>query len=227
MTMQFHRNTQPSDGHQKVRHVLYARAIDELYSPFPAPTVYPRGEKERLYDLARQIIGNEPITYLEFGVNRGTSLRKMLQIFTHQDARFFGFDSFEGLPELWVAGMDKGHFATSGHTPDISDDRVTLVKGWFQNTVEKFLSENKTKAPVLVHFDADLYSSTLFLLTTLFHSISDYYFVFDEYSPDEICAMYDFTRAYPVEFQYLASTCDEVGKPLQIFGRLRGVTFNP
>ena len=61
-----------------------------------------------------------------------------------------------------------------------------------------------------MHFDADLYSSTLFLLTTLWHSLPQYHFFFDEFVPDEVVAMRDFLAAYPAEFEFIAAVEDVV-----------------
>ena len=209
--------------HSQVRHGLYARAMDEIYWPNPAAVVVPLHDKAQLYSVAADVIGNEPITYLEFGVYGGWSLTRILDRFAHPAAQFIGFDSFQGLPEGWTPEMGTGHFSTGGAMPDIADPRARFVKGWFQNTLPGFLAAHPVKAPVLVHFDADLYSSTLFLLTTLWHHIPDYYFIFDEFQPDEISAMRDFVNAYPVAFEFMACTQDEYARPQQIFGRMRRI----
>jgi O-methyltransferase len=206
-------------------HPLYAWAMDVVYKPNPAPIVLPL-EKLQLYDEALKVIGNGPITYLEFGVYHGWSMEHITTRFTHRDARFYGFDSFIGLPEKWTNEMDRGHFTTEGKLPTIDDSRVSYIKGWFQNTVPSFLAKQRFKPPVLAHFDADLYSSTLFLLTTLWHRISEYFFIFDEFQAEEIIAMHDFTRAYPVEFEFNACTADEHHRPQQIFGRMKRVALH-
>jgi O-methyltransferase len=208
--------------HSQVRHGIFARAVDELWRPRAAGTVVPLEKKERLYDIAHDTIG-DTVTYLEFGVHMGWSLTRILQKFPDPQARFFGFDSFSGLPEKWGNTMDVGHFSLGGQAPEINDDRVKFVKGWFQNTVPGFLSENPISGPVMVHFDADLYSSTLFLLTTLWHHIPEYWFVFDEFQPDEIVAMYDFVKAYPVSFEFIACTKDDHERPQQVFGRMKRI----
>jgi len=209
-----------------VENVLIDRAIRELYQPNPAQTLVPRGRKAELYDIAARTIGDCPITYLEFGVHKGWSMQHMSTRFTHPDATFVGFDSFEGLPEAWGPLMP-GHFSTDGATPPTADSRIRFVKGWFQNSVPGFLRASKSNGPVLIHFDADLYSSTLFLMTTLWHYIPDYYFLFDEFTPLEVVAMYDFARGYPVAFEFTACTVDERDRPLQIFGRLRNADYQP
>jgi len=223
---QFFQNRHNVEGHGEAHHVLFARALAELYWPHPCKTFYPLGEKHQLHSHAFRLIGDVPITYLEFGVYGGWSFERILRQFRNRESRFYGFDSFEGLPEEW-GEMKVGHFSTDGETPQPDDKRAKFIKGWFQNTVPGFLKEEKIGGVPLIHFDADLYSSTLFLMTTLWHYIPDYWFIFDEFQPDEIVAMRDFTRAYPVEFQFIACTAGDNKIPQQLLGRLRTVPFAP
>jgi hypothetical protein len=116
--------------------------------------------------------------------------------------------------------------STGREAPELADVRTRFVKEWFQNTVPSFLSGNPISGPALVHFDADSYSSTLFLLTTLWHHVPEYHFSFDEFQPDEIVSMYDFTCAYLVDFEFIACTQDEYERPQQVFGRLRNIPFS-
>ena len=46
-------------------------------------------------------IGDQPINYLEFGVHKGESFAKWLELNPHKDSRFAGFDTFTGLPTDW------------------------------------------------------------------------------------------------------------------------------
>jgi hypothetical protein len=187
------------------------------------------GQKwDQLYPFVGRTIGNQPLIYLEFGVFRGRSMQKMTEIFGHEDARFFGFDCFEGLPEKWGT-LRKGAFSTAGEKPLLDDQRVSFVKGYFQNTLPHFMAKFRAGGPVLVHFDADLYSSTLFLLTTLWHNIAEYHFIFDEFWPDEATALYDFSQAYPVSFDFLASTARarDTARPCQLFGHMKNTVYQP
>ena len=59
----------------------------------------------------------------------------------------------------------RGQYSNEGNIPELNDERIRFVKGWFQNTVEPFISEKQFREPCLVvHYDADLYSSTLYTL---------------------------------------------------------------
>src|ERR1700733_12238354 len=77
-----------------IRHRLQD-AIACVYSPRPAPHVVSLRSRELLYDFAARTLGDVAIRYLEFGVAGGKSMRLMTERFTHPEARFFGFDSFE------------------------------------------------------------------------------------------------------------------------------------
>jgi hypothetical protein len=180
-------------------------AYERLYLPAEAPVIV--ANNDALYDFAGDTIGKEqPVTYLEFGVSRGGTFRKILEHFTSPDARFVGFDSFEGLPESWK-GLAPGAFSAHGNTPDVNDNRVRFVKGWFQNTFHDsltWLAPRLAHPPVLVHFDADLYYSTLFLLTSLWPHCAEYYFIMDDFMVDDIVALHDLSLAYPVAIEFLA-----------------------
>lgn len=181
----------------------------------------PFAAKSALYDLVRTSLGDQPITYLEFGVYRGWSLFEIAKRFSHTASRFVGFDSFTGLPERWK-DMDKGTFDRRGQPPPATDDRISFQTGWFQDTLPAFLENNEPldNRIVLVHFDADLYSATLFVLSVLWMNIPSYYFVFDEFMSDEIVAFSDFISAFPVRYELLAQT-NGGGYPSQVFGRLQ------
>jgi hypothetical protein len=211
---------QGDDPGTRVRRGL--EALTHLYNPHPAPIV--SNDRFALYDTVAQTIGNAPLTYLEFGVYRGNSIAKMAQKFTHPSSRFFGFDSFQGLPEKWDANNDIGMFDTNGAVPRATDDRVTFISGYFQDTVRGFLDTHELSDHLLVHFDADLYSSTLFLLTTLASYRNEYFFLFDEFFPDEVNALRDFACAFPIDISFDAAVINEQAKrPVQVFGRLKRV----
>jgi Methyltransferase domain len=103
----------------------------------------------------RLVTGQRPL-YLEFGVFEGRSMRWWSQHLRHSDARLVGFDSFEGLPEDWRPGLGRGHFAAGG-LPDIPDERVSFVKGWFDQTLPSFRLPEHDQ--LIVNVDCDLYSS--------------------------------------------------------------------
>ncbi|MCA9706740.1 MAG: hypothetical protein KDK70_12890 [Myxococcales bacterium] len=148
-----------------------------------------------------------PIHYLEFGVYRGESLRWWVEHNRHPASRFVGFDSFEGLPEDWNARMPQGHFSTAGRIPAIDDPRCWFEVGWFHQTLPPFLARPRPEARQVVHLDADLYSSTLFVLTTLAPTLrAGDVLIFDEFSDlvHEYRAYTDFISAFPLRCEAIA-----------------------
>lgn len=199
-------------------------ALEKIYAPRRPDKIFPRFHKRDMYEIMVDLIGKDSaITYLEFGVYKGDSLNYIASKFHNPDARLYGFDSFEGLPEAW-GPMPAGNFALDELPVPHDRRRSTFVKGYFQNTVPQFLAANRPSGTVLVHFDADLYSSTLFLLTTLWHHITEYYFMFDEFVADEVVALHDFASGYPIEVEFFGAVEHE-DAPLQTLGRLRNTTF--
>ena len=142
--------------------------------------------REQLYSAVNKRLGNVGISYLEFGVWRGESLEAWTRINTNETSRFYGFDSFEGLPEAWFHAFgttQKGDFGLKGIPPTISDTRVAFVKGWFQHTLRNFLGNTELSHPIVVHNDSDLHSSTQYTLSTLDPFLkADDFIIFDEYS---------------------------------------------
>src|SRR5215203_4484526 len=55
-----------------------------------------------------------PVTYLEFGVFEGYSIEYISRMYKDQNSRFYGFDSFTGLPEDWFKTMGQGMFNVGG-----------------------------------------------------------------------------------------------------------------
>ncbi len=179
----------------------------------PAPVDFP--ERKLLYDhLQHTVIGDEPISYLEFGVYRGESFGHWLGLNCHPASRFLGFDTFTGLPESWkTAGHTAaaGSFDVQGQIPRFDDDRARMVKGLFQDTlpaiVETDMPELATRR-LVIHLDADLYSSTLYVLTAL-HGVlvPGTILIFDEFNSaaHEFRAFLDYTTAYRVRCRVLGT----------------------
>jgi O-methyltransferase len=114
------------------------------------------------------------------------------------------------LPEDWHF-FKKGAFSYG--IPFMEDSRGTFIKGLFQNTVYKFLQNwgRETDHHVftrILHLDADLYSSTLFALTSLAPYLreGDILF-FDEFNiPNhEFAAWNDFVRSYYIQYEVLGA----------------------
>jgi hypothetical protein len=99
--------------------------------------------------------------FLEFGVATGGTITAIAQV---HSGPVYGFDSFEGLPEDWYEGYRKGHFARDD-LPTVPSN-VSLIKGWFSDTLQDFLDGHPGKVSYL-NIDCDLYSSASYVLTAL------------------------------------------------------------
>ncbi len=168
--------------------------------------------RSQMYEfvLAEEKLREQPLDYLEFGVREGGSMRMWLNHLPHPDSRFYGFDTFTGLPEDWGV-VPAGALSTGGRVPDIKDARCSFRVGLFQETMYAFLQECPLNRRKLIALDADLYSSTLFVLTMLAPRLrAGDVLIFDELGssrmPDhEYRAMEDFLASYPVKIKAIAA----------------------
>jgi predicted O-methyltransferase YrrM len=177
------------------------------------PTLQPLVPTTALKETYRQGLarlaecGSEIGDYLEFGVHLGSSLSCMYEVLQEAglgNVRLYGFDSFDGLPMdadsddtaaygLWEPGS-MGipiELTTANLTQKGVDlDRVTLVKGWFDDTLVQGAAERLgiRKASVIM-VDSDLYSSAKTALAFCEPLIKDHaVLVFDEWCPDTLGA---------------------------------------
>lgn len=160
-------------------------------------------DRSQLYEFVHShILNSHPIDFLEFGVYKGDSLFEWARLNKNSESRFYGFDTFEGLPEPWQdvrRFLDKGFFSTDGKIPETADTRIQFVKGLFQESLPDFLRQFRPRSRIVMHCDADLYSSTLFCLTQIDAILSKgSVLMFDEFysSSNEFQAFFDYTRAY-------------------------------
>lgn len=136
--------------------------------------------RSELHSAIAGRFAEERILYLEFGVYRGESLRLWSKLLRNADSALHGFDSFEGLPEAWDASRPKGTFDVRGRVPTFADERIRLHPGWFSDTLPSFLLPLYDR--LIVHLDADLYSSTAFVLEQLRNRIlPGTVLIFDEF----------------------------------------------
>ncbi|HKB44615.1 MAG TPA: class I SAM-dependent methyltransferase [Chitinophagaceae bacterium] len=177
------------------------------YNDFPSKWNY-----EKRYELYEWVLkkGNLldlPINYLEFGVAEGYSFRWFLKQNTNPESRFYGFDTFSGLPEDFGA-YKKGAFNTNNRPPEIPDSRIKFYQGLFQQTVPNFLLELNNKRRNVIMMDADLFSATLYVLASLapFLKKDDIIF-FDEFAvpTHEFKAFHDFIQSYYINLELIAA----------------------
>ncbi|MEJ0106221.1 MAG: TylF/MycF/NovP-related O-methyltransferase [Bacteroidota bacterium] len=147
------------------------------------------------------------IDYIEFGVSGGMSLGWWLKHNEHTDSKFYGFDTFEGLPENF-GSFEKGSMAAALESLNITDSRVTFYKGLFQDTLVPFLNDYKNERKKLVHLDADLFSSTIFSLSQLYRFLNEGdILLFDEFAvpKHEFMAFKIFTESFYVNYEVIGA----------------------
>lgn len=168
----------------------------------------------RLYDyLNAEVLKNKDVTYLEFGVFEGATIKYWAQINKSLESKFIGFDTFTGLPEDWVASPlsthDNKEYNANGMVPRVIDRRVSFVKGYFQQTLGEFLDKYRPASRLIIHSDSDLYSSTLFVLSKLDkHIVPGTVVIFDEFNSvlNEFKAFVDYSSAYMKKYKIICST---------------------
>jgi hypothetical protein len=169
--------------------------------------------REELFN--KLISKNHEIQLLEFGVFKGASLNYFSKLNINTASKIFGFDSFEGLSNEWnygfLGGKGEGYFKIDKkELLKFNDPRITIVDGYFNKTLKKNLKIFSNEKETFVHFDADLYSSTLFCLTTLHSHFNNYVAFFDEFPMHECAALHDYISSYNVNVKFLACTKDMV-----------------
>ncbi len=144
--------------------------------------------------------------YLEFGVYSGRTINHIASYVP--DKIIYGFDSFEGLPETWRSGYEKGTFAVTT-LPEVKDN-VKLIVGLFEDKLHSFKVEY-SNACAFIHIDCDLYSSTAYVLEELEEQIQEgTIIVFDEYfnypgwQDGEYKAFQEFVKKYQIKYEYIA-----------------------
>jgi O-methyltransferase len=163
------------------------------------------------YGLYEHVIQTEQldtaIDYLEFGVSRGTSFKWWTERLRNPAARFYGFDTFSGLPEDW-GPFKKGDMANNNEPPQIDGNRHTFYQGLFQQTLLPFLAGYKANTRRVIHMDADLYTATLYVLTLLtpYLKKGDIIF-FDEFNVPmhEFKAFMEWTKSFYIRYEVLGS----------------------
>ncbi len=161
-------------------------------------------DRDTLFQHALSQLFSEGLI-LEFGVAKGASVNLIASLLP--DKTVYGFDSFKGLPEDW-GSHKRGHFKVEDLPTVLAN--VDLVVGLFQDTLESFLGDH-TENIAFIHMDADLYSSTKYVLSTLanHHRLQegtiiqfDNYFNYLGWWNGESKAFNEFVKEHHVDFKY-------------------------
>ena len=176
------------------------------YNDFPSKWDYYKRNNMYKWVIEKEKL-TETINYIEFGVAGGHSFKWWLEQNKNADSNFYGFDTFDGLPEDW-GPFKKGSFTNNNAVPEINDARGKFYTGLFQQTVPTFVKELDNSKRNVLMMDADLYSATLYALTSLapYLKKGDIIF-FDEFvvPTHEFKAYSDFVAAYYINLELIAA----------------------
>ncbi len=119
---------------RNIERELQRRALNDTVNFIEKNMVRTRSFPDNLslLDYALNLAKNDGL-FLEFGVYKGRTLNFISSKFDHF---VYGFDSFEGLPEHWKDGMEKGAFKVK-KLPKVRKN-VKLINGWFDDTLPHF-----------------------------------------------------------------------------------------
>jgi len=140
--------------------------------------------------------------YMEFGILNGECMVDAYRQFRGVVSHYYGFDSFEGLPELSMDDeralehtpmLHQGNFKSMKKqyvknsiisSCQISDDELTLIDGFFSGILPDYnkSSLNINGSPLCIYIDCDLYSSTVEVLKFIDSLIvTGTWILFDDY----------------------------------------------
>jgi hypothetical protein len=195
-------------------------------NPDLLPSDYIVRNRNEYFARVNDAVGGSQVKlrFLEFGVLDGDSIRLWASLNGNLASRFVGFDSFEGIPGAW-RGRKPGYFDRGGAIPQIADERVRFVRGWFNRTLPSEIGailDSDGDAVTLAHIDSDLYASALYCLTVLGGRLPSFYVMFDEYGAGEARALRDFLEAYGAQFTALLGLkrTTRSALPTRVFGRI-------
>jgi hypothetical protein len=146
---------------------------------------------------------------LEFGVYKGESLNYFSNYLPER--HWYGFDSFLGLQEDWKGGwFEKGHFNLKNNIPKFNKN-VTLIQGWFKETLSKFLNKHKETIS-FIHIDCDTYESTKDIFKVLKKEslqdgciiLFDEYFGYINWENNEFKAWKEYVKKNKIKYEYVA-----------------------
>jgi SAM-dependent methyltransferase len=162
-----------------------------------------------LYDsiTKQEGLDNAPIDYFEFGVAGGYSFKWWMEKNKNGSSRFFGFDTFEGLPEKWGA-FEKGSMAYAMDSLQINDPRASLYKGLFQDSLIPFLDKYDSRNRKLIHIDSDLFSAAIFVMSQLYRFLKPGdILLFDEFAvpQHEFLAFKIFTESFYINYEVIGA----------------------
>jgi hypothetical protein len=187
------------------------RSAAYVEAHMPTAMIFSDAERFRAWAFSKRPSGG---LILEFGVRQGAGVNLFASLTSEP---VFGFDSFEGLKEDWGGALDSpaGRFTQQGRLPRVRPN-VTLVKGWFHETLPGFLAEHPG-AVSFVNVDSDTYEAAATVLSAIGPRLrAGSVILFDEYlgipgwEQCEFRAWQEFVAGAGAAYQYLAFSDNRV-----------------
>jgi Macrocin-O-methyltransferase (TylF) len=173
------------------------------HSEYRPKTLVP--EVKKVFATVAEPFEDQPVLYMEFGVFEGTSMRLWSRLLKNPSSKLIGFDSFEGLPEDYSDATPKGMFAVGRKPPTVPDGRVSFVVGYFDQSLPTFQIPSHDQ--LIIFMDADLYSSTIYVLRRFRESIVvGTIIIFGQFSDNrnhELKAFEEFRKETAMKFELL------------------------
>jgi hypothetical protein len=152
-------------------------------------------------------------TFVELGFCTGKTINFIAAL--KPTKIIYGFDSFEGMAEDWDKGyvqIRKGTFKVvdQNFVPPVLNN-VKLYKGWFKDTLPKFVEEILQDKPIaFLHVDCEIYSSTKEAFDALHNHIVpgtvilfDEFYNYPEFEKHEYKAFVEFLKSKNLKAEYL------------------------
>ena len=160
---------------------------------------------------------------LEFGVFKGTTINHLAR--QVPERHFYGFDSFEGLPEHWTgARYSPVNFNRRGKKPKVSAN-VSLIKGWFDATLPAFLAR-ETGSIGFIHIDCDIYASTMTALELTIPRLTpgavivfDEFFNYKGYELHEYKAFFELAQRFDLAYRFIGYAGQQVAVVIEAVQR--------
>jgi len=140
-----------------------------------------------------ELLKNQPIDYLEFGVYEGGTITDWPKININKDSRFFAFDLFP--PKYPVPKMD--------------DARVTFIKGLFQDTLHDFLKNFNPRSKLVIFINLNKHHDALFCLSQLDPILTEGSLImFDQFGnlQQEFIAFHNYLKSHKRDFRFVCQS---------------------
>lgn len=162
-----------------------------LKSSFGSADHYVR--RETLWKSAIANSPEGPMTFIEFGVARGYIGHYFYDNFLKErNFRWFGFDTFTGLPRDWRDNA-AGTFSADGAVPSLPQHSFSWYKGLVEDTLTDAVVDRifGLRGPKFIFFDFDLREPTEFALRKITHhlQVGDFLYFDEAFDNDERSAI--------------------------------------